>query len=303
MTDAIDPTLPPSDSEYQAAPVADRCGWYLYGITWRRAQNGRPLEPGCDVSGLERVVDPSVDYEPAQVLECCDLAAIVRPVSLDEFDAEAAEESHHDVAWLEAMVRRHNEIIAAIHREQAILPAKFGCVYPRIEDVRMALEQTHDALVAQLKRLEGCDEWAVHIYVDRPTIQQRVNAEHPTMRQLQQQLATARPGRAYFLQRKLADELVVATEQTLSDLAQRGYDHLERYAVAGQVNPIARSVRDVNGELEILRAAFIVRRTNEGTFIAEVQALADSQKGLRCEYSGPWPPYSFAAITEEEELG
>lgn len=162
------------------------------------------------------------------------------------------------------------------------------------------MDHSHDALVAQLKRLEGCDEWAVHIYVDRPTIQQALNTEHLTIRQLQQQLETARPGRAYFLQRKLADELAVATEQTLNELAQSGYDRLARRAVVGQVNPIRRAASNVSGDSEILRAAYLVRRTNQGTFIAEIQTLAESQEGLRCEYSGPWPPYSFAAITEEE---
>ncbi len=114
------------------------------------------------------------------------------------------------------------------------------------------------------------------------------------MQQLQQELAAARPGRAYFLQRKLADELVAVTEQALNDLAQAGYDRLARCAVAGQVSPPARSAGDANGEIEILRAAFLVRRPSLDTFLAEVRSFAESQKGLRCESSGPWPPYSFA---------
>jgi hypothetical protein len=302
VTDAADPALTRPKSDPQEAPEnSDRC-WYLYGITWLRTQGGRLSEPG---SGNRRqtklVTGPQLGDESVEVLGCGDLVAIVKLVPLAEFDTEATQESNHDAVSLEAMVRSHNEIIATIHREQAILPAKFGCLYGRAEDVRAALEQTHDALVAQLKRLEGCDEWAVHIYVDRPAVQQRVNAEHPTMRQLHQQLATARPGRVYFLQRKLADELAIATEQTLSDLAQSGYDHLARRAVAGQVNPIRRAASNVSGDWEILRAAYLVRRSNQGTFIAEIQTLAESQEGLRCEYGGPWPSYSFAALTTAEE--
>jgi hypothetical protein len=304
MKDAIDAAVTSSDPNPKADPEAVRSGWYLYGITWLDAQSDGPLEPGrrdLDLDAAEPVARSSLDNEPVQRLGCGDLAAIVKPVSLAEFDAEAGNKSNHDAGSLEAMVRSHNEIIATIHREQAVLPAKFGCVYPHTEDLRAALEHSHDALVAQLKRLEGCDEWAVHIYVDRPTIQQGLNTEHPTIRQLQQQLATASPGRAYFLQRKLADELAVATDQALNDLAQSGYDHLARRAVAGQVNPIRRATSNVSGDWEILRAAYLVRRSNQGTFIAEIQILAESQEGLRCEYSGPWPPYSFAALTTAEE--
>lgn len=284
MTKVVDTALSETEGEKQVASVAGDHGWYLYGIT----------KVGLALDMQEH------EGDPVQLLTFGDLAAVVRPASLAEFDSEAVRERLHDEAWLETMVRSHHEVIAAIHREQAILPAKFGSVYGRAEDLKEALEQTHDALVAQLKRLEGCDEWAVHVYADRPTIERRVDAEHPTIQRLHRELASARPGRAYFLQRKLTDEIAVATEQALSDLAQAGYDHLVRCAVAGQVSPPARPADDSNGEIEILRAAFLLQRESRDTFLAELGSFAESQPGLRCEYSGPWPPYSFAGLTEED---
>jgi hypothetical protein len=224
---------------------------------------------------------------------------VIRPVLLAEFGAEALEERAADPGWLEAVVRGHNDVIAAIHRVQAVLPARFGSVYADLEDLRAALEDGHDALQAHLRRLEGTDEWAIHVYAERPVVEQWAAAESPDVDRLQREIATARPGRAYFLQRKLADERAAAIDRAFSDLAQTAYDHLATYALAGQSNPLTRVTQRAKDEVEILRAAFLVPRAGVDTFLSEVRALGDRKAGLDADYSGPWPPYSFAERMEE----
>jgi hypothetical protein len=274
-----------SNADTRSVLPTDERGWYLYGIS----RAGGPA------------VDPQVDDgEPVQILASGDLAALVRQVPLAEFGAEPLQSHLSDPAWVEARVRGHNQVIAAIHQEQAILPAKFGCVYARAEDLTTALEQMHETLVARLERLEGCDEWGVHVYADLAAIQQRLFGERPAIRRLQQEVASARPGRAYFLQRKLADEVAAAAEEAANELAQAAYERLIRWAVASQLNPPARPAQDASGESEILRAAFLVRRERVDDFVIEVRSFGDGQDGLRCTYSGPWPPYSFAVLTDEE---
>lgn len=274
--------LAPSTPE--AAHDAADSGWYLYGITRREAAARAAV--GADHGA------------PLEVLECGLLAAVVGQVPLAEFSTETLRARLEDPAWMEAMVRSHNRVIDTIHRQQAILPAKFGCVYVSVDDLKAGLERDHDGLVAHLGRLEGCDEWAVHVYVERAAIERRAANQDASMRQLRQEMASARPGRAYFLQLKLADTLAAATERALGDLAQAGYERLVRHATAGQVHSTGHPTEDARAEIEVLRAAFLVRRESEGAFVAEVNAFAASVEGLRCESSGPWPPYSFAAPTE-----
>jgi hypothetical protein len=285
VKDALERAQTASNIDTRSVLAGDESGWYLYGIT--RA-------------GAPATAPPVADGESVQLLESGDLAAIVRRVPLAEFGAEPLRAHLHDPAWVEAMVRSHNEVIAAVHQEQAILPAKFGCVYARAEDLTTALEQAHEALITGLERLEGCDEWGIHIYADRPTIQRRLIAEHPTVLRLQQDVTSARPGRAYFLQRKLADELAAATEQAVSELARAAYERLVPWAVASQVNPPARPAHNASAETEILRAAFLVLRETADRFLSEVRAFGEGQEGLRCAYSGPWPPYSFATLADGE---
>ena len=70
--------------------------------------------------------------------------------------------------------------------------------------------------------------------------------------------------------------------------------------MAGRVTPPARSTPDARGEIEVLRAAFLVRRAPADTFLAEVRSCIEGRDGVHCDYSGPWAPYSFVVPTEEE---
>jgi Gas vesicle synthesis protein GvpL/GvpF len=285
------------------APTADEWGWYLYGITRRGALATRQPERGNGARGKAEVaLDLGGDEgEPVRVLDCGALAAIVRRVPLAQFSEETLRARHDDTAWFAAMAHRHDRVIAAIHQQQTVLPAKFGSVYARAEDVQRAVAEAQEALLAQLERVEGCDEWAVHMYADHPAIEQRLAAEHPTVQRLRQELAAAPPGRAYFLQRQLDEERAAAMEQVLRELPQAAYEHLARWAVADQVTPPARSTPNAQGEIEVLRAAFLVRRAHADTFLAELRSYVEGRDGVHCEYSGPWAPYSFAVPLEEEE--
>jgi hypothetical protein len=303
MTEGREGIFPQAQADAPAAPAADEWGWYLYGITRRGALATPQPERGNGARGTaELALDLGGDAgEPVQVLDCGALAAIVRRVPLVQFSEEALQARHDDTAWFAAMAHRHNQVIAAIHQQQAVLPAKFGSIYARAEDVQTAVAEAQEALLAQLERVEDCDEWAVHVYAHRPAIAQRVLAAHPRLHQLQQAVAAGHPGHAYFLQRELDEERAAAIDQALLELAQTTYEHLARWAIAGQATQPARSTPNAHGEMEILRPAFLVRRTNADTFVAELRSYVEDRDGVRCEYSGPWAPYSFAVPIEEEE--
>jgi hypothetical protein len=274
--------------------MAKRRGWYLYGIT----------RAGSLVKDLVEQVDGPVnatiegtresDAECVQLVEWADLAAVVRSVSLEEFDAEALGERAANPVWLQAAVRHHNAAIEAIHARQAILPARFGVVFASVEDVTTTLETAHSQLIAHLDRVEGCDEWGVHVYADVQTADRRA-AEDPSVSQLREAIASASPGKAYFLRRKLDDQVAAATDRLLADLADSAYEVLQSQAVDANVSPLARSHRS-DDELEVLRAALLVRRDRREALLIAAESV--SGQALRCECTGPWPPYSFAAPTD-----
>lgn len=255
-------------------------GWYLYGIT-RRGAHG---------SGLSNAA-------PLEGIAVSELVGVVRPVSLTDFSPAVLQERLRNAAELEAMVRDHNRVIEAIHTRQTILPAKLGMVYGDRAHIVSALRTAHDALLSQLERLDGCDEWAVHVYADRAVVRTRLSSGNPAIQRLREQSAGARPGRAYFLEKQLAGELDAATERSLAELARRVFDRLAAVSPASLLGT-ADGTTDA-GEVEILRAAFLVARGAAEQFESELGMAADASVGMRCEWSGPWPPYSFAAHGDE----
>ena len=49
----------------------------------------------------------------------------------------------------------------------------------------------------------------------------------------------------------------------------------------------------------LLNAAYLVEDARRDEFLARVSALAPEHPRLAVELTGPWPPYSFAAVDEE----
>jgi gas vesicle protein GvpL/GvpF len=279
------------------APAGEDWGWYLYGIT-RGDQLAR--DDGGARAALE--TNDGGD-EPVETIASGELLAVVRRVPLADFTAEALTARAEDPAWIEAVARRHNAVIERTHQARAILPAKFGCVYASADDVRMALDEERDGLLARLDWVDGCDEWGVRLYGDVATIRLRADTETESVRRLREELASASPGRAYFLQRKLADELAGALDHLLGALTSDAYERFARLAKAGEISRRLASSRINPDEesAELMRAAFLVPRASAEAFIGDLRGFSESQPGLWIEYSGPWPPYSFVAQIESLE--
>jgi hypothetical protein len=290
---------PPILQPYAPTAVVEPAhGWYFYGIT-----EGGSLTPAllasCGESQQAASVAAFGNASALQLVELSSLAAVVRRVLLDDFRPEALRDRLHNDNGLELLARYHNDVIEAIHARQAILPSKLGVVFAHQDDIMSALQASHDALVRKLHRLRSCDEWAIHLYADQARIRERVANAEPVLEKLRSELAVARPGRAYFLEQRLRDQLHATAEQVLVKHAEKAFDRLATFAVDALASP-AQPATDMNDDVEILRASFLIPRDNAEQFQAEVRLSCDETDGLRCECTGPWPPYSFAAQDEGE---
>lgn len=304
-----DPSRDPRSAEPAATSDDERRAWYLYGV-WRASDAEARALLDATMAALAADPDGQADQQPLELIAGGELRALTRRVPLADFAPEAISAHGDDPAWLELSARRHNAVVEAAQRARAILPAKFGSVYPRAEDVRAALLERHDALRDHLIWLDACDEWAIHLFGDLASLRRRAEQEQGDAGSVREQLATASPGRAYFLRRKLADELADASERLLDDLIARAFDQFARHTRAAELTrrlsgarlsqPDRAEDRESEGA-EIMRAAFLVPRDAVETFSADVAAFVQREPGLWSEQSGPWAPYSFAAGPAEPE--
>ena len=256
------------------------CGWYLYGIV---------LDPGSEA------LDTGISGADApRLIRHGELAVIAAPVPLAEYGAEALRPRLRDPVWLEAAVRRHHEVVERIHSARVILPAKFGSIYASVDDVLRALERGEKELRERLTALADCDEWSVHLYATPHQALERTAARDGPLDWLEQEIAIASPGRAYFLRRKVDEARAQETERALTELAETAHERLAAHAAASEIAASERrSTPPADEEIEVLRAAYLVQRSRSPAFLAELEDVA---AGIRDEWTGPWPPYSFAAL-------
>lgn len=269
---------------------AEGHGWYLYGIAPRNGDGEAEIaaQPGLD------------DRAPVRAIPLGRLVAIASPVSLAELGPAAIRARAGDLDWIETMVRGHARVVEAVHRQRGILPAKFGTVLPGTDALLAALERDKARFSAQLDRLAGCDEWGTRLCIDPSPLRTRLGSADPSLQELEHEIATSGPGKSYLLRRRREDLVAASLERALSELATRCFERLARHAAAAQVQTV-QSLRDApTGEVELLRAAFLLKRDQVPAFRATAARLAVREQRLRCACSGPWPPYSFAAPATEQ---
>ncbi len=266
-------------------------GWYLYGIAPR---NGGGEAEIAGQAGLD-------GSAPVRAIPLDHLVAIASPVSLAELGPAAIRARAGDLDWIETMVRGHASVVEAVHRQRGILPAKFGTVFPSADALLAALERDETRFRAQLDRLAGCDEWGIRLCIDPSPLRTRLESADPSLPGLDHEAVASGPGKSYLLRRRREDLLAAALERALSDLAARCFARLARHAAA-QVQTVQsrRNAPGTDGEVELLRAAFLVKRDHVPAFRATAARLPRGEQGLRCACSGPWPPYSFAEPATEE---
>ena len=267
-------------------------GWYFYGITQRQPL-AAVLADSPDGDFAADTFEGSGEAAPLQLLEFSGVVAVVRAVSLADFTPAVMEDRLRSASDLEAMVRSHNRVVEAIHAQQPILPAKFGMVFPHARDILLALRSAHEMVTRQLERLTACDEWGVHLYADPAVVRKKVASSDTKISRLRQEFAEARPGRLWFLERQLREQVDAAMQHAMGTLAQKNFERLKARAISGQINATARDP-GASGEVEVLGASFLVKRDTLDQFMEQVHECSDASEGLRCECTGPWPPYSFA---------
>ena len=172
-----------------------------------------------------------------QLLPFRDIAAVVRPAT-----PGAA----------------HRDVIAALHRQTAVLPAPAAVVARDRSSILRWLEVHHVALCEALTFVD--DRCGARVHVTRSTV--AASSGGPL---------TAAP----------LDLDAVATEL---------FRALRRHAVAATI------VRHPVTEIERATGAFLVETDQWGAFADAVAAEDRRHDTVRLELTGPWPPYDFVKM-------
>lgn len=254
---------------------------YVYAVT------AEPVTPDAEgVDGTTRFGTASADG----------ICAVFTAVSADEFSQDVIDRRAGDLEWLGAIGYRHQAVMADLMKRTTIVPLRAFTLFSSEEALRAYLDEHREALATVLQRLDGKQEWTLRIELEPAKWSEALTSRVASLRDLQNDIATAAPGKAFLLRKKLDDEKKRASHTAEEELVREiesavmeklGCDTVaesrqRRDGAFPQINVLLN--RDEDAVLQQLREELSARYENEGVTLA---------------LSGPWPPYTFATMSDE----
>jgi hypothetical protein len=224
------------------------------------------------------------------------LAAVYTPVDAEAFSQEVIDKRAGDLEWLGAIGYRHQAVMAELMKQTAIIPLRAFTLFSSEEALRTYLTGNSAALDETLQRLDGKQEWTLRIELEPTKWSDAITARVASLRDLQQEIETAAPGRAFLLKKKLGDEKKRASQSAEDDLVAE----LEREVLDKlRCERVAESRQRRDGAFP--QITVLVNRDEESV-LQELQTTLNARyesEGVTLALLGPWPPYSFAGTRDE----
>jgi len=252
-------------------------GIYVYCIT-----EGEPI---CASAGLHpfRAVH-SVVHE--------DILAVVSRVSLEEFGPDALSSQLADACWLEREARGHEAVIEKVMQTRAVLPLKLCTVYRTARRVSALLRSRRDQFHRALAMLRGKEEWEVKLFA-APAPSEADAAESEPQ--------DALPGKEYLVRKATARLRASAAICQTHRYAQRCFEEVATCVEDIRLRPI--DAESSLGQAGLIwDAVCLLANLCVPSFCQRLEALGNELggKGLALRASGPWPPYHFTQIGQDD---
>src|SRR5438270_13252112 len=122
------------------------------------------LEPLLAREQLPEAIEPPA---PLEMAADGSLAAIVSAVPLADYAEQALEAQLQQLEWTGVRALRHERVVRHFAARATTIPLRFGTIYLRREGVERMLRESRQELEALVARLQGREEWSVHLYRDR----------------------------------------------------------------------------------------------------------------------------------------
>ena len=246
-------------------------------------------------------VDGVMPGVPVRAETLGDMTVVVSEVDACQFGADAIKERLKDADWARDRVLGHHRVLTGLPFE-GMLPFKFCTLFSSLDAVADELARRRPLIREAAESIGGAREYGVKLYADADTLYRRTQSTVPELSGIARRLSAASRGTAFFLRRKLQEMTLTAARKSAGDGARLSHEALETAARRASVQPV--QPRDVHGRGRemLLNAAYLVPVDAVGGFHGKVDALQGRYGPLGFSYSltGPWPPYTFAALGPDD---
>lgn len=255
---------------------------YLYGFV--------PADAPRPPTQLAGVADA-----PVRLVDLGGVHAAVGDVPAAVYAADRIEPRLQDLSWVGAQGMAHERVVVWFADHSEILPARMFSLYSGDESLRTAVASRLAQVTDSLRSLSGRREWNLKVACDPDELARHGAEISPAVRQLDEEIAAAAPGRRYLLERRRTDLLKEEVGRAGRVLADELLQALRGHAEDVQVLP--QTEADQTGTV-VLNAALLVTRAAEPGLRAHAEDLYHHYAGLGMivSFSGPWAPYRFVEL-------
>jgi Gas vesicle synthesis protein GvpL/GvpF len=170
---------------------------------------------------------------------------------------------------------------------------RLATVYRDDDNVAAMLVERDRDFRAALERTGGRREWGVKVYAAPPAGQTASSGERGR---------TSAGSGAEYLRRK-RQKLSAAQDARRAGVASADAIHaaLCQLSAGARLHPPQSSELTGSSTQMILNGAYLLDAGRDDELTAAVTALARQHPAVQVELTGPWPPYSFTGLAQEQD--
>lgn len=260
---------------------------YAYGfVPAEFAAAGAPLSP-----------PPGIDERSVTLVRRGDVAALVSLLPAADYTPETIAERSGEVAWLSPRAMAHDRVLTWAQERSAsgVVPLPMFSMWGSETALERTLTERAATLAATFRRVRGADEFGLRVHRRDAAMLEAVDTLDEDIARLRREAAAASAGQKYLLERKIAARAKTAVRAASQRMARGIFAELRSLAREALNRPLTPESGSAEDSTMVLNGAFLVAREQLDAFRAAVAARMSEYepKGLRFDFTGPWPPYNF----------
>jgi hypothetical protein len=247
------------------------------------------------------VAPAGIDGQPISLVVERDLGALVSVVDGTDY-ATGLDERVAEVGWIAPRATAHDAVLTWASDVGPVVPLPIFSLFRTRQAVIAMLADRHAELVSLLASVARGREFGVRVFRIDDELRHSLATYSDAVARLEAEVAaTASPGQAYLVTRKLEQARKDELRRVGAEVAASAYAELSTRSLASAQDPLPRATGNQTGAA-VLNAWFLVAHDRIDEFRAAVTDLVKGHdhRGFRFEFTGPWPPYHFARSADRE---
>jgi hypothetical protein len=235
-----------------------------------------------------------IDDTQLRLVPYDDVAALVSTLDGDTYAPPQIEHNVTSVDWLKPRAIAHDRIVTWASDHDATVPLPMWTIFSDHGAIAQALGTLTPKLRESLDTVRGAREYTVRLFADLTKLLHHASTLSPRLAELEQSIATASPGQAYLLRKKLDAERKTEVRAIARHIADETFTTLAAHAKDATRDPLPQS----DEATAILNASFLVETATYDPFRQSLTDLVTryTSNGFHFDFTGPWPAYHFVRV-------